>query len=144
MSPSREHLTAAFKAIDRVSSRFGCTLSPTEHAQLTLGLYDLFANGTAVVMAEAWATAQLTSAGYRCDLLAELEAEIARANQLHPKPYNSSHEAYAVLQEEVDEFWGEVCKKSSERSPGAMRAELIQVAAVAMRAIKDLGLRAPS
>lgn len=53
--------------------------------------------------------------------------------------YNSAHEAYGVLAEEVDEFWDEVKKKRSKRDPAAMRAELKQIAAVAIRAMTDLG-----
>jgi hypothetical protein len=58
-------------------------------------------------------------------------AEIYHAEQSHRK-YNSWHEAFAVLQEEVDEFWDGV--KADDPDPH----ELIQVAAVALRAIADL------
>jgi len=52
--------------------------------------------------------------------------------------YHSPHEAYGVLMEEVDEFFDEVKRKRID--PLAMRKELIQVAAVAVRAIHDLKL----
>lgn len=45
--------------------------------------------------------------------------------------FNSSHEAYAVLIEEVDELWHEVKKKNSDVL--RMKEELIQIAAVAIR-----------
>lgn len=63
--------------------------------------------------------------------------EIARVRAKY-KPFNSAHEAYGVLAEEVDEFWDEVKKRRTLRSPERMREELIQIAAVAIRAVVDL------
>ena len=63
--------------------------------------------------------------------------ELHKARDGHRR-YNSVHEAYAVLLEEVDEFWDEVKKRRNLRDPNKMRAELVQVAAVAIRAIVDL------
>ena len=66
-------------------------------------------------------------------------------------PLNSSHEGFAVLKEEVDELWDEV-KSNPHKAPGAikddpernirvhkerMRAEAIQVAAMALRFLQD-------
>ena len=65
--------------------------------------------------------------------------ELARAMELH-KPFNSAHEAYAVILEELDEFWEEVRKRRESRSELAMRSELVQIAAMAMRTIIDLNL----
>ncbi len=65
--------------------------------------------------------------------------EIGRARVRH-KDYNSCHEAYAVILEELDEFWDEVKKKSAHRNREAMRTELVQIATTAMRAIVDLDL----
>lgn len=70
------------------------------------------------------------------------ESELYNARKLH-SPLNSSHEAYAVILEEVDEFWDEVRKKRSERDPGAMRKELIQIAAMACRAANDVVAKMP-
>lgn len=55
-------------------------------------------------------------------------------------PMNSAHEAYAVILEELDEFWDEVKKKRSQRSEPGMCEELTQIAAMAIRAIVDLKL----
>jgi hypothetical protein len=52
--------------------------------------------------------------------------------------FNSAHEGYAVLAEEVDELWDEVKKNSKTRSKDLMRAEAIQVAAMAMRFVLDV------
>ena len=54
---------------------------------------------------------------------------------------NSVHEAYAVILEELDEFWEEVRKKSENREKELMYKELVQVAAMCLRAIHDLSLR---
>ncbi len=66
-----------------------------------------------------------------------MELDAARAK--HP-PQKSLHEGYAVLLEEVDEFWAEVKKKSSERSASRLLEELIQVAAMAVRTAEDVVL----
>lgn len=63
--------------------------------------------------------------------------EARKADAKHDR-YNSAHEAYGVLAEEVAEFFDEVRKKSHLRSGIAMRNELAQVAAVAIRAIAML------
>lgn len=68
-----------------------------------------------------------------------VEAEVTRAMSLHA-PMNSAHEAYAVILEELDEFWEECRKRRSQRDPQNMRMELVQVAAMAVRAIHDLAL----
>lgn len=47
--------------------------------------------------------------------------------------FNSAHEAYAVLLEEVDELWEEVRKKQKNRSVDLMKKEALQVAAMALR-----------
>lgn len=68
--------------------------------------------------------------------------EISAARSKH-KPLNSSHEAFAVIKEELDEFWDEVRKKSAERSRENMKNELVQTAAMCVRAISDLNLCPP-
>ena len=72
-------------------------------------------------------------------VLLEVDDEIERAEVNH-RPYSSAHEAYGVLAEEVAEFFDEVRKKRSDRDKAAMRRELVQVAAVAIRAIVNLEL----
>lgn len=68
------------------------------------------------------------------------ESELARARICHPEPQPSLHEGYAVLLEEVDEFWDHVKLKASERDPKKVLEELVQVAAMAMRCAEDAGL----
>lgn len=73
------------------------------------------------------------------ETVADVGLELQRAIGLHPR-LNSAHEAYAVILEELEEFWSEVMKKSRDRSIDAMRTELIQIAAMACRTIIDLQL----
>lgn len=53
-------------------------------------------------------------------------------------PMNSAHEAYAVLYEEVDELWDHVKTNQKRRDIAAMRQEAVQVAAMAIRFIRDV------
>lgn len=54
--------------------------------------------------------------------------------------FNSAHEAYAVMWEEVEEFWEWVRCKRAERDPKKMARELVQIAACAVKAIESLKL----
>ena len=71
------------------------------------------------------------------EALAEVEAEVRRGEANWP-PMNSAHEAYAVLAEEVDELWAHVKTNQKRRDLAAMRAEAIQVAAMAVRFARDV------
>ena len=69
------------------------------------------------------------------DAVLEVIREFNRASSLHP-PFNSAHEGYAVLLEEVDELKAEVWKRHHD--PERMRKEAIQVAAMALRFLADV------
>lgn len=62
----------------------------------------------------------------------EVEEEINSAQASWP-PFNSAHEGFAVLKEEVDELWAHVMTNQKRRDIEAMRKEAIQVAAMACR-----------
>ena len=67
-----------------------------------------------------------------CLIQAELETATSSFGS-----FNSAHEGYAVLLEEVDELWDEI---KADKLPGARErqvAEAIQVAAMAARFILD-------
>lgn len=70
-------------------------------------------------------------------VLLDIGIEVERAEGLHA-PLNSMHEAYAVILEELDEFWEEVRKKSGERNHVNARTELIQTAAMCVRTILNV------
>jgi Signal transduction histidine kinase regulating phosphoglycerate transport system len=70
-----------------------------------------------------------------------VEQELRRAITKHPKSFNSHHEGFAVLLEEVEEYKAEVFKGGSvERDRAALSTELVQTAAMAARALVDLCL----
>ncbi len=66
------------------------------------------------------------------DVLAELSGAMESFD-----PFNSAHEGYAVLLEEVDELWDEVKKSPRKRDPVALRKEAVQVAAMALRFLEE-------
>ena len=63
-------------------------------------------------------------------------AEMERADKW--PSYNSAHEGFAVLLEEVDELKTHVWTKQRNRNLAEMRKEASQVAAVALRFMRDL------
>lgn len=65
-------------------------------------------------------------------ILAGIEAELASAMAAWP-PFNSAHEGYGVLLEEVDELWEHVKVNQKRRNLDGMQKEAIQVAAMAIR-----------
>ena len=71
------------------------------------------------------------------DICKEIYEELQRARASFPN-LNSSYEGYAVILEELDEFWDEVKAKQNLRNHKNMRAELIQVAAMCVRTIVDV------
>lgn len=71
-------------------------------------------------------------------ITADIIDEFNRATHKHPK-FNSRHEGYAILLEEVEELWEEI-KKNHVKNPevkATQRKEAIQVAAMALRFIYD-------
>lgn len=58
------------------------------------------------------------------------EVELAQSNW---PPFNSAHEGFAVLGEEVNELWEHIRTKQKNRNLVEMRKEAIQVAAMAIR-----------
>jgi hypothetical protein len=76
----------------------------------------------------------------------EITAEARRAMDIHP-PINTAHEGYAVIKEELDEFWEEVKLNPNKLSAAGradridrMRKELTQTAAMCLRTMLDLEL----
>lgn len=68
------------------------------------------------------------------DALAAVRAEVIRATQKHPRSFNSTHEGWAVIWEELDEMWDEVRANNLEAS----KHESVQVAAMGVRYLMDL------
>lgn len=62
------------------------------------------------------------------------------SNGYNYPPMNSLHEGYAVILEEVEEFW-DICKlKPAKRDRAHLLKELVQISAMAQRTAEDLGL----
>jgi hypothetical protein len=68
------------------------------------------------------------------NILIVVAHELDRATALHGN-FHSLHEGYAVLKEEVDELWDEIKKREPDKNKVANEA--VQVAAMAVRLIKD-------
>lgn len=68
-----------------------------------------------------------------------VEMELTRARESNP-PISSVHAGYAIILEELDEFWEEVRKKPGVRREQDMMQELVQIAAMAQRVAEDLSL----
>jgi len=73
-------------------------------------------------------------------IFTELISEVSRAESLFPN-YNSSHEGYAIIKEELDELWDEVKNNKRVGSVERQKKEAIQVAVTAIRFIKSLNLK---
>lgn len=65
-------------------------------------------------------------------ILGDVQAELFQAQTKWPA-FNSAHEGFAVLKEEVDELWDHVKTNQKRRDLSAMKKEAIQVAAMACR-----------
>lgn len=70
-------------------------------------------------------------------LAVEIDMELERS-YAHGEKFASLHEAYAVILEELDEVWEIVRLKRRDRDKEYLRKELIQLAAMAVKAIHSM------
>jgi hypothetical protein len=70
-------------------------------------------------------------------ILTEILTEYELASSKYPQ-FHSTHEGYAVIKEELDELWDMAKANKGLSGNSEMRKEAIQIAAMAMRFIKDL------
>ena len=71
-------------------------------------------------------------------LAEELDDALHKAITNH-QPFNTAHEGYAVILEELDELWDEVkAWQPNDHRTAQLRKEAIHVAAMAIRFIKDV------
>lgn len=66
---------------------------------------------------------------------AAVALELERARLAHPNQ-RSVHESYAIILEELDEFWDEVRKRKPD--PADLMREIVQVAAMCQRCAEDV------
>ena len=71
------------------------------------------------------------------NVLVEVGQEVSKAESNWPA-MNSAHEAYGVLMEEVRELEEHIFTNQKRRDMAAMREEAVQVAAMAIRLIRDI------
>jgi len=64
----------------------------------------------------------------------DAELEIAKKHQEH---FASPHEAYAVILEELDEFWETVKTRKEHRNLEVARLDLVSIAAMAIKALQS-------
>lgn len=62
--------------------------------------------------------------------------ELKRADRMYGTGFNSPHEGYALMLEEMDELWEEIRKKVPDKEK--LREEAIQIGAMAMKFIISL------
>lgn len=67
----------------------------------------------------------------------QIETELDRSYR-HGLKFASLHEAYAVILEELEEVWEITRQKRKDRDPEKLRKELIQVATMAVKAIRSM------
>lgn len=67
----------------------------------------------------------------------DIEAEVLRSAK-HGTEFSNLHEAYAVILEEVDELWDITRLKKRDRNREDIESELIQIAAMAVKALNSL------
>lgn len=89
-------------------------------------------------MATDYQTREATNRRMR--LLAVIDQELERATSRFDS-FNSPHEGWAVIKEELDELWSHVMGNTG-RTEEAM-VEAVQVATMALRYVYDLGEDAP-
>jgi hypothetical protein len=70
------------------------------------------------------------------DAASDISDELFSAKEKYPENFNSLHEGYAVLKEEVDELWDEIKKKNPNKAN--IYTEAKQVAAMAIRIMVEL------
>jgi hypothetical protein len=80
------------------------------------------------------------------DLIADLTAEIARQDHIHPAGYPATRDGLrfgiATIEDETREAWEEWRANRKCDGWGDLRGELLQVAAVTMRIIRSLDIEA--
>ena len=111
-------------------------LDAAETILRTLGNEDLLFTHHGVVCARPGAYKRLAEYYATTGAVAEVVSELARASEKFGA-FNSAHEGFAVLKEEVDELWTEV-KENNPNRIERMRSEAIQIGAMALRFIRDV------
>ena len=73
------------------------------------------------------------------ELAVDIDIELSRAKEKF-NSFNSFHEGYAIIKEELEEYWEEVKAWPKAHNHKKMKKELIQTAAMCIRTIQDMSL----
>ncbi len=95
---------------------------------------DILKDRVAILEAEANRRQELSKTA---KIFALVEKELKAAMAAFPK-FNSAHEGYAVILEELDELKSEVWRNQKSRDHYRMQREAVQVAAMAIRFLHDV------
>lgn len=71
------------------------------------------------------------------EIIDGIKREVDYAVTMYPA-FNSAHEGFSVMNEEVDELWDHVKVKQGRRNVAEMKKEALQVAAMAIRFAYDI------
>lgn len=71
------------------------------------------------------------------EIAEEIDTELMKA-MAHGLSFSSLHEAYSVILEELDEVWEITRQKRKNRNKAKLRHELIQTAAMAIKALHSM------
>ena len=72
----------------------------------------------------------------RKEALKAINDTLDKANIIYPETFNSLHEGFAILKEEVDELWEAIIKKKDNWQ---IREEAAQTAAIAIKLLISIG-----
>lgn len=75
--------------------------------------------------------------------IADILNEVKRARSLYPRPFVNMHEAHSVIREEFQEVENITYIKHQNRNPAKLRNELVQLAAMCIRALTEVDANDP-
>lgn len=113
------------------------------HADIYIG-DQCFSDVTSAVRAAYLAGASAGLLVQHSDAIERAAAEVVvelRSAMAKFGPFKNGHEGYAVILEEVDELWNEVKNNKGDDHVTRQRHEAIQIAAMALRFVVELGGR---
>jgi hypothetical protein len=67
-----------------------------------------------------------------------VQKELVKARAKHPRAFNSMHEGYAIILEEIEELKLEIFKKQENRNRLDTLTELVQIGAMVQRLAEDV------
>lgn len=75
--------------------------------------------------------------------IADILNEVKRARTLYPRRFINMHEAHSIIREEFQEVENITYVKHQNRNPAKLRNELVQLAAMCIRALTEVDANDP-